>query len=150
MHRAARLAAATFCAIGISGCAAPGPPAPKSYLFVDASFRQTRNHIMNPGLCKETFDDVAGAWAAEHKLEGSPDRSVPVEKGGRVRYAANDDPHGAITVTYRLLRLDEPTARVELHVEMEDRQELDQGSTTAESLRVNELMAQLRRALSGC
>jgi hypothetical protein len=147
MPRVEQLAAALICALGAAGCATPAVELDKRYLFVDASFRQTRNHIMNPQFCRATFDDVAGAWAAVHKLEGSRDHAVPVEKGGRVFYPAETS-HGAVSVNYRLLHLDEPTVRVELHVEIAEPSGAEQG--TAETLRVNELMAELKQALSGC
>jgi hypothetical protein len=149
MQRVEQLAAATICALWMAGCATPAGPLDKSYVFVDASFRQTRNHIMNPRSCRATFDDIAGAWAAVHKLTGSGDHAVPVEKGGRVSYPAENS-HGAIAVDYRLLHLDEPTVRVELHVEIGDAQGADQGAGAVETLRVNELLAELKQALAGC
>ena len=149
MLRVEQLAAATICALWMASCATPAGELNKSYLFVDASFRQTRNHIMSPALCRETFDDVAGAWGAAHKLTGSRDHAVPVEKGGRVSYAAEGD-HGAIAVNYRLLHLDEPTVRVELHIEIGDAPGGEPGAGTVETLRVNELVAELKRALAGC
>ena len=149
MRRVEQLAAATLCALWVAGCAAPPAELNKSYLFVDASFRQTRNHIMNPQSCRVTFDDIAGAWAAVHKLEGSRDHALPAEKGSRVFYAA-DGAHGTISVNYRLLHLDEPTVRVELHVEIGDAPGAEQSASAVDTLRVNELMAELKRALAGC